>query len=66
MFVYMRILSGCDYCDGVPGVGVQTAHKLVRIHRKPSKIFKSLDAAGKLPLGSEESFWIAYRTSRHQ
>lgn len=66
MFVYMCILSGCDYCEGVPGIGIQTAHKLVRIHRSPSKIFRSLRAAGKLPVGFEESFWIAYRTFRHQ
>jgi exonuclease-1 len=66
MFVYMCILSGCDYCEGIPGIGIQTAHKLVRIHRSPSKIFRSLRAAGKLPVGFEESFWIAYRTFRHQ
>jgi len=66
MFVYMCILSGCDYCEGIPGIGIQTAHKLVRIHRSPSKIFRSLRAAGKLPVGFEDSFWIAYRTFRHQ
>ncbi len=66
MFVYMCILSGCDYCEGVPGVGIQTAHKLVRIHRSPSKIFNALRRAGKLPQNFEEDFWNAYRTFRHQ
>ena len=66
MFVYMCILSGCDYCEGVPGIGIQTAHKLVRIHRSPSKIFRSLRASGKLPVGFEEAFWVGYRTFRHQ
>lgn len=66
MFVYMCILAGCDYCEGVPGIGIQTAHKLVRIYRSPSKIFRSLRASGKLPVGFEEAFWVAYRTFRHQ
>lgn len=66
MFVYMCILSGCDYCDGIPGIGIQTAHKIVRMHRKPSKIFKMLGSTGKLPQGFEEMFWTAYNTFRHQ
>jgi 5'-3' exonuclease len=66
MFVYMCILAGCDYCEGIPGVGLQTAHKLVRIHRKPKKIFNALKLSGKLPGNFEESFWNAYRTFRHQ
>ena len=55
MFVCIRILSGCDYCEGIPGVGIQTARKLLRIHRSQSKIFRALRAAGKLPVGFEES-----------
>ena len=49
MFVYMCILSGCDYCDGVPGVGIRTAHKLVRMYRTPARIFRALRAAGRMP-----------------
>ncbi len=66
MFVYMCILAGCDYCEGIPGVGIQTAHKLVRIHRKPKKLFDALKLSGKLPESFEDSFWNAYRTFRHQ
>lgn len=66
MFVYMCILAGCDYFDGVPGVGIQTAHKLIRIHRKPNKIFNALKTSGKHFEGFEESFLNAYRTFRHQ
>lgn len=33
MFVFMCIISGCDYCKGVPGIGIKLAHKLVRVHR---------------------------------
>ena len=66
MFVHMCILAGCDYFEGVPGVGIQTAHKLVRVNRSPHKIFNALRMTGKLPRGFEEAFWVAYRTFRHQ
>ncbi len=66
MFVYMCILAGCDYCEGIPGVGLQKAHKLVRIYRRPKKILNALQQDGKLPERFEESFWNAYRTFRHQ
>ena len=66
MFVSICIISGCDYCKGVPGIGIKLAHKLVRIHRTPSKIFSALRAAGRMPLDFEESFFIAFRTFRHQ
>ncbi|KAI6659969.1 Exonuclease 1 [Oopsacas minuta] len=29
-FRYMCILSGCDYLDSIPGIGLVTAHKLLR------------------------------------
>ncbi|KAL3758215.1 hypothetical protein ACHAWU_004853 [Discostella pseudostelligera] len=66
MFVFMCIISGCDYCKGVPGIGIKLAHKLVRIHRTPSKLFSALTAAGRMPSDFEEQFWIAFRTFRHQ
>ncbi|KAL3795487.1 hypothetical protein ACHAW5_002454 [Stephanodiscus triporus] len=66
MFVFMCIISGCDYCKGVPGIGIKLAHKLVRIHRTPSKIFAALRAAGRMPPDFEEKFFIAFRTFRHQ
>ena len=66
MLVFICIISGCDYCKGVPGIGIKLAHKLVRIHRTPSKIFSALRAAGRMPLDFEESFFIAFRTFRHQ
>eukprot|EP00804_Cyclotella_cryptica_P030206 CCRYP_017961-RA/>CCRYP_017961-RA protein AED:0.19 eAED:0.19 QI:0/-1/0/1/-1/1/1/0/839 len=66
MFVFMCILSGCDYCRGVPGIGIKLSHKLVRVHRSPSKIFSALRAAGRMPLNFEDAFWVAFRTFRHQ
>lgn len=66
MFVYMCILSGCDYCEGVPGIGIKTAHKVVRLHRNPKAIFKVLKASAKMPPHFEEDFMNAFRTFRHQ
>ena len=66
MFVFMCILSGCDYCDGIQGIGIKLAHKVVRIHRTPSKIFNALRVAGRMTRDFEEKFWIAFRTFRHQ
>jgi exonuclease-1 len=66
MFVFMCILSGCDYCKGVPGIGIKLAHRVVRVHQSPSKIFTALRAAGRMPRGFEDEFWVAFRTFRHQ
>ena len=66
MFVFMCIISGCDYCKGLPGIGIKLAHKLIRVHRTPSKIFSALNAANRMPPDFEEQFWIAFRTFRHQ
>jgi len=66
MFVFMCIISGCDYCKGVPGIGLKLAHKIVRVHRTPAKIFNALRSAGRMPPDFEETFWIAFRTFRHQ
>ena len=66
MFVFMCILSGCDYCDGIPGIGIKLAHKVVRVHRTPSKIFTALRVAGRMTREFEDKFWVAFRTFRHQ
>eukprot|EP00986_Skeletonema_menzelii_P001978 scaffold545_cov139-Skeletonema_menzelii.AAC.9 len=66
MFVFMCILSGCDYCDGISGIGIKLAHKIVRVHRTPSKIFTALRVAGRMTREFEDKFWIAFRTFRHQ
>lgn len=33
MLVRMCILSGCDYLDSLPGIGLKTAHKIVKEHK---------------------------------
>lgn len=66
MFVFMCIIVGCDYCKGIPGIGIKLAHKIVRVHRTPSKIFNALRVANRMPPDFEEKFFIAFRTFRHQ
>ena len=65
-FLFMCILSGCDYCRGIPGIGIKLSHKIVRVHRTPSKIFSALRVAGRMTRDFEDKFWIAFRTFRHQ
>ena len=38
MFLEMCILSGCDYINSLPGVGVKKAHGLIKRFRTYSKV----------------------------
>jgi 5'-3' exonuclease len=33
-----QILAGCDYLDSIPGIGIKTAHKLLRKHKSVEKV----------------------------
>lgn len=33
----IQILAGCDYLDSIPGIGIKTAHKLLRKHKSVEK-----------------------------
>lgn len=37
-FRLMAIMSGCDYLDNIPRMGVRTAHRLVRKHKTIDKV----------------------------
>ena len=67
MFMDMCILSGCDYTPSIMGLGMKTAHRIVREHRTPNRIIESLETSTKftLPEGFVESFWRARATFRH-
>lgn len=43
---YMAILSGCDYCDGVPNVGPKRAARYIRRWQTPEAIIKALRMDG--------------------
>jgi len=42
-FVDLCILSGCDYCSPIKGIGGKTALKLIRQHKSIEKVIENLD-----------------------
>lgn len=67
-FRYMAILSGCDYLDSVPGVGLKTAHRYVRRHKEVERIIKAMqyDYGAAVPVDYIQSFKRANTTFLHQ
>lgn len=47
MFRRMAILSGCDYIPSVTGVGLRTAHQLVKKHKETARIVRVMALNGK-------------------
>ncbi|KAJ2979004.1 hypothetical protein NUW58_g7316 [Xylaria curta] len=47
LFRQMAILSGCDYLDSIPSLGLKTAHRLLRKHKKVERIIQTLQFEGK-------------------
>lgn len=70
MFRLMCILSGCDYCESIPGIGLKKAHELVQRHRTLDAVLAALRADAKkaalIPDGYEERVRLADLTFRHQ
>ncbi|KAJ6790191.1 hypothetical protein PWT90_07897 [Aphanocladium album] len=46
-FRRMAIMSGCDYLNGLPGVGLKTAYRLMRKSKTPERIVRMLQFDGK-------------------
>ncbi|KAL7951389.1 hypothetical protein V8C42DRAFT_303979 [Trichoderma barbatum] len=46
-FRRMAIMSGCDYLNGLPGVGLKTAHRMLRKTKSPERIVRLLQFEGK-------------------
>jgi exonuclease-1 len=42
------MLSGCDYLDSIPGIGLKTAHKLLRRHKTVEKVVQMIKLEGTL------------------
>lgn len=68
MFRSMCILSGCDYVDSVPGVGLRKAHEYVRRHKTLEAVCVAMRKEGrlKIPEGYEERVRLAEMTFKHQ
>ncbi|EQC37794.1 hypothetical protein SDRG_04818 [Saprolegnia diclina VS20] len=66
MFVQFCILSGCDYCPTLKGVGPAAAHALVAAHRTPTRILAALEATYKdFSPSFRQSYLEAILTFRH-
>ncbi|THH19536.1 hypothetical protein EW146_g1654, partial [Bondarzewia mesenterica] len=67
-FRAMAILSGCDYLQSIPGVGLKTAWALLRKHRTVENVIRSLRLEGKkeVPRGYLEAFKLAEKVFMHQ
>lgn len=46
-------LSGCDYTNGIPGIGIVKAFRLVKTHSNMSKCLMSLRLEGKMPVPAD-------------
>lgn len=60
------ILSGCDYADSIPGIGVLTAHKLVTKGRTLENILNLIKIKKTVPDDYIEKFNKAKITFNHQ
>ncbi|XP_071715186.1 exonuclease 1 [Rutidosis leptorrhynchoides] len=67
MILEMCILSGCDYLQSLPGMGLKKAHALVKKLKSYDKVIKHLKFSGIIiPPLYEESFRQAIMTFQHQ
>ncbi|KAL8853984.1 MAG: hypothetical protein Q9221_001107 [Calogaya cf. arnoldii] len=67
-FRRMAILSGCDYLANINKMGLKTAYRLVRKHKKIETILRMLQFDGQyhVPTGYLEAFQRAELTFLHQ
>jgi len=67
-FRAMAILSGCDYLQSIPGVGLKTAWTLLRKYRTPENVIRALRLEGKksVPERYLEAFMITEKVFLYQ
>ncbi|KAF7547615.1 hypothetical protein G7Z17_g7609 [Cylindrodendrum hubeiense] len=46
-FRRMAIMSGCDYLDGLPGMGLKTAYRMLRKSKTPERVVRMIQFQGK-------------------
>lgn len=67
MLLEMCILSGCDYLQSLPGMGLKRAHALISKFKSYDKVIKHLKySTVSVPPFYEESFGKAVLTFQHQ
>jgi exonuclease-1 len=67
-FRRMAILSGCDYLPGIGGLGLKTAHRMLRKHKTVDRLVKAAQFDGKLkvPANFMADFDQAEKTFMYQ
>ena len=63
-FLDMCLLSGCDYNPSLKGMGLKTAHKLVRRHGGCDEIFAALRREGRFRDELTDDYIDAYKHAR--
>ncbi|KAL6546444.1 hypothetical protein OROMI_022165 [Orobanche minor] len=67
MLLEMCILSGCDYLQSLPGMGLKKAHALMKKFKSHENVIKHLKYSNiEVPPFYEESFKKAILTFKHQ
>ncbi|XP_009360805.2 exonuclease 1 [Pyrus x bretschneideri] len=67
MLLEMCILSGCDYLQSLPGMGLKRAHALIKKFTSYDKVIKHLKySTASVPPLYDESFKKAILTFQHQ
>ena len=67
MFTEMCILSGCDFLQSVPGIGMKRAYTFIKKLRSHSAVIKRLKYSGfKVPSTYELDFRCALKVFHHQ
>lgn len=67
-FRRMAILAGCDYLGSIPGIGIKTAHRLLRKHKSIEKVVQNIRLDGALTVPSDyiPQFRLAELVFLHQ
>src|SRR5690242_4052243 len=67
-FRRMAILSGCDYLPGIGGLGLKTAHRMLRKHKTVDRLVRAalFDGKLKVPAGFMADFDQAEKTFLYQ
>ncbi|KAF7840388.1 exonuclease 1 isoform X2 [Senna tora] len=67
MLLEMCILSGCDYLQSLPGMGLKRAHAIIKKFKSYDKVLKHLRFSGvSVPPSYEDSFKKAILTFQYQ
>lgn len=67
-FRWMAMMSGCDYLPSISGIGLKTAHTLLRKYKSVEKALRAIQLEGKkdIPRDYLAAFRLAEKVFLHQ